>query len=123
MSCNRDSVHLAQAEALDAAKISELRDAIGDPVTNSLLLMLRDEICTRMPAIINFAHDDSRADFVREVHALRGACINVGALRLGAVLGGLEFLEGSIGQVPHLITELSAAADATIAEIDEHTRP
>lgn len=108
----------ALAPALDAAKLNALAATIGEANVAHFLDMLAAEVASRPQAIARLIEIDSRVAAASEAHALAGAALNIGAIRIAEVARRIERACEAGAPLAPLASELLDAAAATGAAIE-----
>lgn len=115
----RPAREAAAPPLLDTAKLAELEATIGAGNIDRLLAMMADELAHAPGAIARLIEIDDRAAAAPAAHALKGAALNVGALRIADLARRIETACEAGEPIEAFGPMLLAAADSTAGLIAE----
>ncbi len=101
---------------IDAEAVTELIDTLGEDVFRNLSGRFRDGVPARLAEIRRAQEAQDPAALAKAAHALRGASINLGFVRLGHCLEQMEALATAGGLAEDLVREVAEIADLSIRE-------
>ncbi len=112
-----ETTRLATGNLIDDAFLAELVGAIGLDAVREAMGLFREEATTRMATIHRALVAGAVPTLRREAHALTGAALAVGLVRLGEAARALQRLTETTEPDANAVQTLTDLLDRTLSEV------